>query len=51
MSEVDNSIDELHELLSILQHVDVGLVMLNREYNVCSGTASWRTTAGWDMRR
>ncbi len=34
MSEVDNSIDEMHELLSILQHVDVGLVMLDLNHNI-----------------
>ena len=34
MSETDSSIDELHELLSILQHVDVGLVMLDLDCNI-----------------
>jgi len=34
MSQADNSIDELHELLSILQFIDVGLVVLDRNHHV-----------------
>ncbi len=34
MNESNNSIEGLHELLSILQFIDVGLVVLDRDYQV-----------------
>lgn len=34
MSEMDNSINEVYELLSIVQFIDVGLVVLDRDYRV-----------------
>jgi len=34
MNQTDNSIEELHELLSILQFIDVGLVVLDRNHHV-----------------
>ncbi len=34
MSKTDNSMDELHEVFSILQFIDVGLIVINRDYQI-----------------
>ena len=34
MSEVESSMDELHEAFSILQFIDVGLIVINRDYEI-----------------
>ena len=34
MSEIESSMDELHEAFSILQFIDVGLIVINRNYEI-----------------
>ena len=34
MSDIDSSMGELHEVFSILQFIDVGLIVINRDYEI-----------------